>query len=623
MVFTMPARAGHRIVLAVLAAVLAAGTASAEPPAADDAVLPLSEVRAGMEGTGRTVFEGARVDEFGVRILGVLENALGPRQSVILARLSGGPLAQTGVIAGMSGSPVFVGGKLIGAVAYAFPFGKEPIAGITPISEMVEATRSDAPRAASTRFRAATPASALRAPLDRESVAAALRRPLLSIMPAGAAGAGLPPSLAGATMSPVALPLVFSGFDPETFAWARGVFSSLGFAPVMGAGGASTGSVGAAPELQPGAAVGISLIEGDIDLSATGTITHIDRGRVYAFGHPFYNLGPTQFPMKKAWVYSVFPSLQVSWKIAAATEAVGTMDQDRTTAIAGHLGQGPRMIPVDVTLRSPRAPERVFRYRMVDDELFTPLLGYVSLLSILRGHERNFGAATLRVDARLTLEGGREVRVKDVVAADQPAQDAAGILAGPLALLIGNDFGKVRLQKLEVAVDAEEELRQAAITRVWLDAPEPLRPGAIAPFKVQLRTHRGETITRELSLSLPPSAPGGTYTLTVGGAAVLDAVEQREMRQAFAPRDLPALVQALNKLRSGDRVYARLTRPGAGAVVGGEYLPGLPASVLAVLSSSDQGAPVVPLASTPVWRGDVATDYAVSGAKQVTVAVQR
>jgi hypothetical protein len=573
-----------------------------------------------MEGVGRTVFEGARVDEFGVRILGVLENALGPRQSIILARLDGGPLAETGVIAGMSGSPVFVGGKLIGAVAYAFPFGKEPIAGITPIAEMVEATQTSAPRAASTRFHAAA-AGTLRAPLDRESVKAALQRPLRAAVAAAAPGV-LPPSLAGATLNPLALPLVFSGFDGETFDWARGFFSAMGFAPMLG-GGASSASLGPTPDLAPGAAVGISLIEGDIDLSVTGTITRIDHDRVYAFGHPFYNLGPTQFPMKKAWVYSVFPSLQTSWKIAAATDAVGTMDQDRTTAVAGRLGRAPRMIPVEVRLRSPRGPERVFRYRMVEDELFTPLLGYVSLLSILRGHERAFGAATLRVDARLELTGGREVRVQDVVAAEQPAQEAAGILASPLALLVGNDFEKVSFEKLSVDVDAEEELREATITRAWVDAPSPLRPGATVPVKVQLRTHRGETLTREIPLALPASAPGGTYSLVVGSAAVMDAVEQREMRQAFAPRDLPALVQALNKLRSGDRVYARLTRPGAGAVVGGEYMPGLPASVLSVLSSSDQGTSVVPLASTPVSRADAPTGYAVSGVRQVAVVVQR
>ncbi len=590
---------------------------------ASEDVMPLAEVRPGMRGTGRTVFEGARVDEFGVRVLGVLENAVGPKQSVILARLEGGPLAQTGVIAGMSGSPVFIDGKLVGAIAYAFPFGKEPIAGITPIAEMREATRTTAPRAASTRFHMTATGVSLPAPLGRDSIVTALQQSLRALV-GGLGPASAPPaaSAAGATLTPLALPLVFSGFEPATFDWARGVFSSMGFVPVMGGAGETPG-VGPLPQLTPGAAVGVSLIDGDLDLSVTGTVTQVDGDRVYAFGHPFYNLGPTQFPLKKAWVYSVFPSLQVSWKMAAATDPVGTMDQDRATAIAGRLGAAPRMIPVEVKLRSPRSSEHTFHYRMVDDELFTPLLAYVSLVSVLQGYERAFGAATLRLDARLALAGGREVRVRDVVATEQPAERAAAVLAGPLTLIVGNDFEKVAVERLDLAVDTEETLRTAAIVRAWVDAPQPLRPGATAPVHVQLRTHRGETLEQTLPLTIPASAPEGTYHLLVADAATMDAVEQREMRQPFAPRDLAQLVRTLNKLRADNTVYARLTRPGPGAIVGGEYLPALPGSVLSVLGSSDQGTSVVSLANASVWNGQQTTDFAVSGSRQLTVDVRR
>jgi hypothetical protein len=441
-------------------------------------------------------------------------------------------------------------------------------------------------------------------------------------VPGALPGASLPPALAGAALSPLALPLVFSGFEPDTFEWARGVFSAMGFAPVMGGGGAAA-SPGPLPDLAPGAAVGVSLVEGDLDLSVTGTITHIDNGRVYAFGHPFYNLGPTQFPLKKAWVFSIFPSLQVSWKITAALDAVGTMDQDRTTAISGRLGPPPRMIPVEVRLVSARAPVRTFRFRMVEDELFTPLLGYVSLLSVLQGHERAFGAATLRLDARLVLAGGREVRLRDVVASDRPASQAAAVLAGPLALLVGNDFEKVTIERLDVSVDAVESLEEAKVVRAWVDRRLPLRPGTVAPLRVELRTHRGETVIETLQVAIPPSAPTGNYTLLVGDAATMDAVEQREMRQPFVPRDMAQLLHALNRLRAGNRVYARLTRLGGGAIVGGEYLPALPGSVLAVLSSADQGTSVVPLPTSAVWAGDLGTDRAISGWRQSTVAVER
>jgi hypothetical protein len=601
---------------ALLAACLCLAAARAGLPAD---ILPLSEVRPGMEGVGRTVFEGARVEQFGVRILGVLENAVGPRRSLILARLDGGPLARTGVISGMSGSPVFVGDLLVGAVAYAFPFGKEPIAGITPIAEMLEAVGHDTPRAASTRLR--SPAGGPLDPLDRDAVAAALSRPIRVPGTGGLRGEPPAPGLADAPLRPLALPLVFSGFEPDTFDWARGVFSAMGFAPVLGGG--ATASPGPMPDLEPGAAVGVSLLEGDLELSVTGTITHIDRGRVYAFGHPFYNLGPTRFPLKKAWVYSVFPSLQVSWKIAAAFEAVGTMDQDRATAVSGRLGPAPRMVPVEVRLRSARAPERAFRFRMVEDELFTPLLAYVSLLSVLQGHERAFGAATLRLEARLVLADGREVRLQDVVAADQPAPRAAAVIAGPLAVLVANEFEAVAMDRLEVSVDALETVERATLLRTWVDHPLPLRPGTVAPVRIQMRTHRGETVTETLSLAIPRSAPADTYTLLVADAATMDAVERREMRQALVPRDMGQLVRTLNGLRAGHRIYARLTRPGAGAVVGGQYLPGLPGSVLSVLSSPDQGASVVPLSAATVWTGEVDTPRAVSGWRQLSVRVER
>jgi hypothetical protein len=600
-----------------LAILLACGTTEASE------LLSVDQVRPGMEGVGRTVFEGARIDEFGVRILGVLDNAIGPKQSMILAQLEGGPLAKTGVIAGMSGSPVYIDGKLVGAVAYAFPFGKEAIAGITPIAEMLEATRVETPRAASARFPRTLGPGGLAAPLDREAVAAIFQRPSHSIVPGAFRGEALPSRLAGAALTPLALPLVFSGFDPTTFQWARDVFSSMGFTPVLGAASSSSDGLEPLPDVKPGAAVGVSLIEGDLELSATGTITHIDEGRVYAFGHPFYNLGPTRFPMKKAYVYSVFPSIQTSWKIAAVRDVIGTVEQDRTTAIAGRLGAAPPMIATQVTLRSQRSGERIFRFRLVKDELFTPMLAYVSVLSVLQGHERAFGTTTLRLDARLTLEGGREIRVQDVFAATQPAQRAAALLAGPLALLASNDFQQVAVETIDITVEAEEENRSATVVRAWADHGTRLKPGTTGTVKVVLRTHRGGFVTHSLSLPIPISAPPGTYELLLGDAATFNAIEQREMQQAFVPRDLPQLLHALNELRSGDRIYARLTRPGRGAIVGGTYLPGLPSSVLSVLQAQGQGGKVVPLRTTPVWSGDVRTEHAVSGARRIRIDVER
>lgn len=589
--------------------------------AAGSEIMPLDQVKPGMVGVGRTVFEGTQIDEFKVSVIGVLEN-VGPRQSMILARLEGGPLAQTGVIAGMSGSPVFIEGKLVGAVAYGFPFSKETIAGITPIGEMIEATRTDAPRAASARFATAFRAAGFARPLDRDALIAALRRPLpgFAADPALLRGS-MPPALLGATLRPLALPLVFGGFDALTFDWARDLFAGLGFAPVLGMSKTSLPAT-ALPDLQPGAAVGVSLVEGDLDLSVTGTITHIDNGEVYAFGHPFYNLGPTQFPMKKAYVYSVFPSLYQSWKISTAAEPVGTIEQDRTTAIAGRIGKTPRLIPVAVKLRTSRGQEKAFAFRMVDDELFSPVLAFVSLLSVLQANERAYGTSTMGVEARVSFSGGREVRVEDLFSEEAPAMRSAALVAAPLAYLMSNDFVPVRIERLDVDVSSYETVKTATLERAWLERSGPVRPGDTLTLKLSLRSYRGETLSESIPVSIPASAPAGSYSLLVSDGATLTGIEQRESRQTFVPRDLDQLVRAINGLRRNNRIYARLIRSDEGAIVSGEYMQSLPPSALAVLGAGDPGrATRVRVAS--VWDIDIPTDYSFTGSRVLTLDVTR
>jgi hypothetical protein len=608
---------------AVPLALLAVALSGVPAMAAGPEILPLDQVKPGMVGIGRTVFEGSRIEEFRVQIIGVLEN-VGPKQSLILARLEGGPLEKTGVIAGMSGSPVFIDGKLVGAVSYGFPFSKETIGGITPIGEMIEDTSTDAPRAASARFRTASLGRgphALAAPLDRASFMAAIQRPMRSVPMAAAAGQ-LPPGLAAESLRPLSLPLVFSGFDPTTFEWARGVFSGLGFTPVMGAG--SIGKPPAPlPDLQPGGPLGVSLIEGDMDLSVTGTITHIDGDRVYAFGHPFYNLGPIQFPMRKAYVYSVFPSLYQSWKISSPADPVGTIEQDRGTAIAGRLGKTPRMIPVSVRISTSRGQDRRYSFRMVDDELFSPVLAYVSLASVLQANERAFGTSTIQVDAKLTLAGGREVRVEDLFTEEQPATQAAALVAAPVAYLMTNDFERVTLDRLDVEVSSLETIQSANLQRAWFEREGPVRAGATIPLKVQLRTYRGDTVSETIPVTVPATAPAGNYTLLLADGNALTNLEQREMRQSFVPKDLDQLIRAINGLRHNNHIYARLLRSDEGAIVRGEYLQSLPPSVLSVLGGSDEGTGVIPLRTASVWEFDLATDYAVTGSRALSLIVER
>ena len=341
--------------------------------------MPIEEVRAGMVGVGRTVFEGTELKDFKVQILGVLRNVQGPRRDLILARLEGAGLAQSGVAQGMSGSPVFIDGRLIGAVSYSIgAFPKEPIAGITPIAEMKDAT--PLPR------RAGTGQARLELPITREGLAAALasvsaRMTPFARRPADVQSIGLPNSAGaqiGAMLRPISTPLLLGGFEPETVDLVSGAFRDAGFAPTVT--GMSGGTQPAAPAgpLREGDAIGVALASGDIDLGATGTVTHIDGERVYAFGHPFYNLGPAAFPITRAYVYTILPSLLTSFKISSMGETIGTMTQDRPTAIAGTLGKGPALVPMTVTLErsaegsstgtAQDTSRRTFRYALVNDQ---------------------------------------------------------------------------------------------------------------------------------------------------------------------------------------------------------------------------------------------------------------
>src|SRR5580765_1337522 len=265
-------------------------------------LMPVSEIRPGMVGISRTVFDGTHVEEFKAHIIGVLENVIGTHRNLILAKLEGGPLANTGVIAGMSGSPVYIDGRLIGAVSYALgSFSKEPIAGITPIAEMTDATSFSDARPPGARVQ-------VEYPLTRDGLTTAFRKALNWNRPFAErandaqltgvnAVAGLGGSQLGTLLRPIATPLVMSGFEPELADMLGSAFRDQGFIPTGGtAGGFHAGEKPFEGPLKPGDGVGVMLVSGDLSLGATGTVTHIDGDRVYAFGHPMYNLGPTEFP---------------------------------------------------------------------------------------------------------------------------------------------------------------------------------------------------------------------------------------------------------------------------------------------------------------------------------------
>jgi len=590
--------------------------------------MPVSEIKTGMVGIGRTVFEGSELQEFKAHILGVLHNVQGPHRDLILARLEGGPLAKTGVAAGMSGSPVYIDGRLIGAVSYSVgAFATEAIAGITPIDEMKDATNM-------TR-RSPTEQARIELPITGEGLAARLSATYARIAPfasrpadiqvfgmSQAAGAQL-----GAMLRPISTPLVMSGFEPDSAAMLASAFGSAGFTPVVGGAIGSQGGAEAKAmtgPLREGDAVGVSLVGGDLEMGATGTITHIDGNRIYAFGHPFFNLGPSQFPMTRAYIHTMLPSLMSSFKISSMGDVIGTMQQDRATAIAGTLGKGPAVIPVSVTLQSTRDPgtttTRSFTFNVASDQVFTPLLTYVALANTLASYERQFGTSTFTIKSRAQIKGHSDLTIDDVFTGDNAVLGASTAIAGPITMLLSNDREPITLDALNISIDATETSRTSTIERVWLDELRP-RAGRTVPLKVLTRNYRGVDKISTVPIEIPANISGSVSLLVTDGRQ-LNAMEQRDLRRSLQPQSVAQMIRVLNDTRRNNRIYIRLLNGKPGAIVNGEALTSLPPSVLSVLESDSNGGSYTPLRSAAVGEWELAMDSAVSGSRVLSIEVE-
>jgi hypothetical protein len=302
-------------------------------------------------------------------------------------------------------------------------------------------------------------------------------------------------------------------------------------------------------------------------------------------------------------------------------ETIGTMQQDRATAVAGMLGKGPALIPMTVTLHSDRAAApRTMKFNLVNDQLFTPLLAYVTMFNTLGSYERQFGSATFTVKSRARVKGHGDLTVEDVFTGDNPIIGASMAVAGPLTMLLANDLERISLEGLEIAITSAEEPRSATIERVWLDDVRP-RAGRTIPLKVLTRSYRGEETISTVPIEIPANASGELSILVTDGRQ-LNAIEQRELRRSLQPQSIAQMMRLLNDTRRNNRIYVRLLSGTPGAVVHGEALPALPPSVLAVFESDRNGGSFTPIRSAPLGEWEVPMDAAVTGSRLLTIDIE-
>ena len=607
-------------------------------PGSAQEILPFSEIKPGMKGFGRTVFSGTTIEDFQVEVIGTLEN-IGPRRNLILVRLAGGPLEKTGVMSGMSGSPVYIGNRLAGAVSYTWGFAKEPLAGVTPIQEMLAIENKEGP-ALRARARAPLPPQAgpaglrfLRDPRGLPAHFASYFAQILPLVgaggwmsPGGLSGAGgsigsAGPSGASGSMSAIGMPLVFSGFPAAVVDRLAPDLARAGLVAVRGSSSAKS-SAKAAALIEPGAGVGIGLARGDVEISAICTVTYRDADRVLACGHPLLNLGPTDLIMTTASVVGLFPSLQSSFKFASVGEDVGVFRQDRSTGVMGYVGKKARLIPVRIELRPDRGGARRFAFDIAEDPFLAPYLLYAGLNAILSSEEKDFGDVTLTYEEGSTIQvaGEEDVTLANLFSGDLARLYASGTVAFITQLLLNSEYRPVHINGINLILRYSDERRTARLERAWV-SKDTVRPGETIQVAVSLRPYRGPEIMRHIDLEIPREVSQGRLVLRVGDAVALARAEDSQ-HEDFVPRDLKQLIWLINHLRSSDKVYAVLTQNDNGILYQGVRLPNLPPSVARVMVRPQTRGNYMRLRYRAVAEESISTRYALEGYKLLTITVE-
>jgi hypothetical protein len=600
------------VVLLVLAFCAVAGSAATPEQTASSAkqplktpIIPVSEITPGMHGVAYTVFQGVKPEPMEVEVLGVLKNNFnGPKSDVILVRLGGKKAEYTGVVAGMSGSPVYFNGRLAGAIAFRIgEFSKEPIAGVTPIEEMLEINELDKSIPADS---VGTKPGALKPAATRTSMTA-----------------GDDAATAGYTdyLKPIGAPLVFSGFSQSTLAQFGPQFAQAGMIPVMGAGSVSDEKQ---PEpLEPGSSVSALLVRGDMNIAATCTVTYMDPERLLACGHPLMQFGMVDMPMTKARVLATLPSPANAFKIVNATEEVGSFVQDRHTGIMGRFGKEPRMIPVTLNIHGGSVP-RSYHYEVLSNSKITPLLMMATVFNSLQSMNDTGDDITYRMSGKIDVGGYPSVNLQNMYApldANVPTSFAvASSLGDRFGRIFENPYVAPNIQGVTMDLDLIRDRKWAKLENARTDVME-ARPGDQITVEAVLRPYRGERIVRQIPVKIPTSTPQGTLRILVSDADTLDRARRMTMNTG-SRFDLGTTIATLNKEHLNDKLYVSLLEANPQAMVEDKVMPALPLSVMNVMDNMRGTRDMLVTGESAVDEASTPVDYVVSGAQIITITIK-
>ncbi|UJS19691.1 MAG: hypothetical protein L3J18_12355 [Candidatus Brocadia sp.] len=568
----------------------------------------VDEIVPGMKGYGKTVFTGDRIEIFNVEVLGILRN-WEAKSNMILIRMSGGPLEKSGIIAGMSGSPVYISNRLIGAVAYGWSFAKEPIAGVTPINEMKN--------------------TLLNLPLHEKGmlpVSAEWDIPSFSqqsLVTPSTATSSIPQEFtdydaAKITLTPILSPLVVSGIESDVLQRMKPLFHTYGWYPVQG------GSYDLYPDkpvksrLVPGASVAAILIRGDLSAAVVGTVTYVDGDNVLAFGHPFLQTGNADLPMASAYVYTVLSSQSNSVKMASPVDIIGRIHQDRRSGIAGILGASSRMIPCHIEVEG--SQKLTYDFEIVDNKLLTPSLILMAAQSAVLSTERKVGEKSVQIQLSARIEGCENpVVIENVFYELDQSWFSLNHIVQPFTMIINNQFREVHPTRIDLKIRVLDSRKTAYIESVRVDKKQ-VKPGDTLQVDVCLKPFTGEKFYQTVLMHIPEDTlPGSMLNLTVCDATYGQALNLGRSAGKYFPVNFEQLVHYVENMERNNNLMVRILLTKKGITYKGEGFPSLPASVLSIMSFSNYSG-VGPLFDEVVSR--IPMEYVLNGNQTIPLSVK-
>ncbi len=575
-------------------------------------ILPLDQIKPGMKGEARTIFAGDKVETMQLEVLGVLPNLMGPKHDIILVEMKGENVEFTGVAGGMSGSPVYIDGKLAGALSLRFGiFAKRPLAGVTPIAHVFEAGQPepDKQQRASSTIGGAAPS---RAPLE-----AATKR--YEVPQEVALGAGLG---SGAFLSPIEMPLVFSGFRPEAVAPFQRQLQEMGMVSAHG------GTVAPQPEdanVKPGDMVGMVLLQGDLNLSSGCTVTAVVKDTVYFCGHPFLGYGDMQLPMTRGHVLTTLSSSMSSVKIMNSGGTIGTITQDRRSAVVGKLGAAPPMIPIELTFDTPGNGEKKLRFEVVEHPKLTPLLVAISVYNGLTGTNEYGEGATFQLSGGIEIKGHPKVSLENMFAPSDGGMPDGLFVAlavqNIFTRIFNNPYERADVQQVSLRVESIPEWRASSIQSAWSEKSE-VRPGEEINVKVLLRPYRGEPFIQEVPVTIPAQAARGNLRILVSDAPTLNRLGNFLASNSSRLAGLGQLITLMNRERRNHQLYVTLLQPNPTLVVEDKELPNAPLSQINVLDKQRKGGGSLLLRESVIGEWSAPLNQVINGQHSIQITVK-